>query len=266
MTVRSAEARGATPRKKWHLNYFNRYFAPYFGEKVLSAITAEFADGYWGWRIGYWGRDEGRKLQAYNPRRREAKGRGTLNFTHHPSNKTLLMEQSALNQIFSDASQLRRIQFLVKLKAPRPNRSDGRRPAFDGDEWEVLTRHLHEWVDGMGRYAGDRLNAVSQAATSAAQNLRPLSCQLRRSRGRGPENEVGRCQRSQGSQRRRHLPADWGSGGHQRPAPGPPSRCPAREAACPSGSSWLACRARKPWSGEAKRKALTTANIKPPRT
>ena len=43
-------------RKKWHLNYFNRYFAPYFGEKVLSAITAEFADGYWGWRIRLLGR------------------------------------------------------------------------------------------------------------------------------------------------------------------------------------------------------------------
>ena len=146
-------------RQKWHLNYFKRYFAPYFGDKILSAITAEFADGYWGWRIGYWGRDEGRKLQTYNPRRQHAKGRGTLNFTHHPSNKTLLMEQSALNQIFADASQLRRIQFLVKLKAPRPNRSDGRRPAFDGDEWEALTSHLHEWADGLGRYARHRLNA-----------------------------------------------------------------------------------------------------------
>ena len=48
-------------RKKWHLNYFNRYFNSYFGTKRLDEITMDFAHGYWSWRKTYWVRWSGRK-------------------------------------------------------------------------------------------------------------------------------------------------------------------------------------------------------------
>ena len=146
-------------RKRWHQNYFDRYFTAYFGDKSLGEITTPFADAYWGWRIGFWKSAEGEKLQRYNPKRRGSKTKTTSNAKKHPSNKTLRMEQSALNQIFHDAAQQQRTQALIRLKAPRPNRLDTRRPAFDDDEWAVLTKHLHDWAEGINAYTSDRANA-----------------------------------------------------------------------------------------------------------
>jgi hypothetical protein len=117
-------------RENFHKKYFNRYFDAYFGDKSLSQITASFADGYWEWRISFWQREQGQKLCAYNPKRKSAKSRTTKNAKEVPSNKTLQMEQSALNQIFADACRQRRMRFL-KLKAPKLYRQDTRRPAFN---------------------------------------------------------------------------------------------------------------------------------------
>ena len=69
------------------------------------------------------------------------------------------MEQSALNQIFQDAARQQRTRALIRLQAPRPNRLDTRRPPFDDDEWEVLTRHLHDWAEGINFYQSDKVNA-----------------------------------------------------------------------------------------------------------
>lgn len=69
------------------------------------------------------------------------------------------MEQSALNQIFQDAARQQRTRALIRLQAPRPNRLDTRRPPFDDDEWEVLTRHLHDWAEGLNFYQSDKVNA-----------------------------------------------------------------------------------------------------------
>ena len=125
----------------------------------MNEITDHVADAYWGWRIGFWRSPEGERLQRYNPKRQGSKTRTTSNAKMHPSNKTLLMEQSALNQIFNDAARQQRTRALIQLKAPRPNQLDTRRPAFDDDEWSVLTKHLHDWAEGINSYRSDRANA-----------------------------------------------------------------------------------------------------------
>jgi len=58
------------------------------------------ANGYWQWRINYWDSEKGKALIKYNPKRRKLKITSTSNTSKLPSNKTLKMEQSALNQIF----------------------------------------------------------------------------------------------------------------------------------------------------------------------
>ncbi len=90
-------------RKKWHLNYYNCYFSAYFGDSPLMEISGNLAQGYWEWRVKYWTSAPGKKLVVYNPKRRGAKSRTTLNAKSVPSARTLQMEQSALNQIFEDA-------------------------------------------------------------------------------------------------------------------------------------------------------------------
>jgi hypothetical protein len=98
----------AKDRARWHKMYFNRYFKDYFSNSdsssmLLNDITPQFAAGYWDWRKSYWSTENAAKLQSYNPKRRGAKTRGTANAKKAPALKTLLMEQSALNQIFYDA-------------------------------------------------------------------------------------------------------------------------------------------------------------------
>lgn len=54
-----AEGAWSASRRKWHLNYFERYFRAYFGSKKLDEITNEFANSYWNWRRRYWVDGEG---------------------------------------------------------------------------------------------------------------------------------------------------------------------------------------------------------------
>ncbi|MEZ5900155.1 MAG: tyrosine-type recombinase/integrase [Hyphomicrobiaceae bacterium] len=146
-------------RQKWHQKYFDRHLSDYFGTKPLNDITLDFAEGYWEWRINYWLSNEGQRIRANNPQRRNAKSKSSANSKNVPANKTLHMEQTALNQIFADAHRRRFMQYPIKLKAPKPNRGDTRRPAFDEAEWIVLTQNLHDWAEGRGPYRNDQLNA-----------------------------------------------------------------------------------------------------------
>lgn len=145
-------------REKWHAGYYERYFKPYFGDKRLTELTHEFADDYWVWRINFWQSTTGKALAKSNPRRRNAKGRATSNAKARPARKTLLMEQSALNEIFADALRSSRTQKVFRLKVPRGPREDTRRPAFEENEWKVLVQHLEDWSAAKGAYADDRLN------------------------------------------------------------------------------------------------------------
>ena len=151
-------------RQYWHEKYAERYFKPYFKHKdgtsmLLNDITPSVASGYWDWRIGFWDSAEGKALQKYNAKRRGAKTRGTNNARKTPATKTLLMEQSALNQIFYDAFERGRLQQVFKLKAPAKNRTPTRRAGFDAEEYATLTRYLRSYRDCVGVFADKRLNA-----------------------------------------------------------------------------------------------------------
>ena len=84
---------------------------------LLNDITPSVASGYWDWRIGFWDSAEGKALQKHNPKRRGAKTRGTNNARKTPATKTLLMEQSALNQIFYDAFERGLLQAFADVAA-----------------------------------------------------------------------------------------------------------------------------------------------------
>jgi len=147
-------------RQQWHLKYFSRYFSAYFGDMPLDDITYDFADGYWGWRVSYWSRQAG--LIKHNPKRRGAKTMTTANAVKAPAPKTLEMEATALNQIFKDANQQRRLTYPITVKAPKKSGSKRRRPSFDQDEWTELQAHLSQWTQQKGPYADDRLNAYQR--------------------------------------------------------------------------------------------------------
>jgi integrase len=151
-------------RQYWHEKYAERYFKQYFKNKdgtsmLLNDITPSVASGYWDWRIGFWDSAEGKALQKYNPKRRGAKTRGTNNIRKAPAVKTLLMEQSALNQIFFDAFERGRLQQVFKMRAPAKNRTPARRAGFDAEEYATLTRYLRSYRDCVGVFADKRLNA-----------------------------------------------------------------------------------------------------------
>jgi hypothetical protein len=149
-------------RKKWHLNYFNRYFAAYFKEKKLDEITESFANDYFDWRKQYWIDGEGVDAIQYNRRRRRLKTHSTYNAKKVVAFKTLSMEKSALNQFFSWCHSTKRfMRFAVRLKviASQKERNEGRRATFAKEEWNVLTRNLLSWADGKGKYADNRLNS-----------------------------------------------------------------------------------------------------------
>lgn len=152
-------------RAKWHKMYFNRYFKAYFASAdgrsmLLNDITPQFAAEYWDWRKGFWSSEQGQKLQGYNPKRRGAKTRSTPNAKPAPAKKTLLMEQSALNQIFYDAFERGRMQQVFKMRLNEKDRTPNRRPGFDtGREYQALVRNLRSYRDSVGRFADPRLNA-----------------------------------------------------------------------------------------------------------
>ena len=152
-------------REKWHEGYFNRYFKKYFSysdgkSMLLNDITAQFAHGYFDWRVSYWSSEQGQKIEKYNAKRRNAKTQSTHNVAKAPSSKTLAMEQSALNQIFHDAREQGRLQQVFKLKSPKKeNASISRRPHFDlRTEYTKLIRNLRSYRDLQGTFKNDRVN------------------------------------------------------------------------------------------------------------
>ena len=152
-------------RKRWHKLYAERYFKPYFrnadgSSKRLNEITPQIATAYWDWRITYWSSGQGERLIAYNPKRRGAKTRTTSNAKKAPSDKTLQMEQSALNQIFGDAVERGRSQQLHRFRPPRRSGKQARRPDFEqGEDYQTLYRYLRSYKDCNGIFANDRVNA-----------------------------------------------------------------------------------------------------------
>jgi len=152
-------------RALWHKRYFNRYFKEYFSHAdstsmLLNDITPQHAHGYWDWRKAYWLTDKGAKLRDYNPKRRGSKTRGTANAKDVPAVKTLLMEQSALNQIFYDAFEKGRTQQVFKMRVAERGQTPNRRAGFDtGKEYLVLVRNLRSYRECVGRFESTGLNA-----------------------------------------------------------------------------------------------------------
>jgi len=151
-------------RQYWHEKYFHRYFNAYFTDKntgssmLLNDIDSAVANGYWDWRINFWSSDTGTSLTKYNRKRRDAKTRTTHNAKKTPAQKTLQMEQSALNQIFFDAVERGKTQQTFKLKAPRLGKQDSRRAGFTDEEYAVLVRNLRSYRDSVGKFKAVRVN------------------------------------------------------------------------------------------------------------
>jgi integrase len=151
-------------RQRWHKNQAARYYKAYFrnadGSSMrLNDITAAVAKSYWDWRISYWTTGPGTKLENYNPKRRGAKNITTHNAAKVPSKKTLQMDQTALNQILTDAREQGRLQQQFKLKSPADKRPHVRRPHFEDNERDKMVAFLRSYRDVIGHFENDRVNA-----------------------------------------------------------------------------------------------------------
>ena len=157
-----ANKRWTDSRQTWHRNYYKRYFSEYFrrndASMRLNEIDNTYAEGYWDWRLRYWETHEGKALQKYNPKRKAAKNKSTHNVSKTPANKTLQMEQSALNMIFYDARTRGRTQQDIRFKAPTNGATDSQRASFTEDEYNTLTRYLRSFRDNVGIFTAKRLN------------------------------------------------------------------------------------------------------------
>jgi hypothetical protein len=148
-------------RKKWHRNYFNRYFQAYFGDKKLDEINEDFANEYFTWRKQYWVDGEGVNQISYNRRRKGMKNHST-NAKKEPAYTTLQMEKSCLNQFFDWCHITKRfMRYAIRMKviSSQKQKNAGRRASFDNNEWNALTKNLLSWADGKGKYAGDILTS-----------------------------------------------------------------------------------------------------------
>lgn len=151
-------------RQRWHKNQAARYFKAYFrtadGSSMrLNQITSAFADGYVDWRNAYWSTQQGEKLASYNPKRRNAKTTTTNNAAKVPSKKTLQMDLTALNTIFTDARIKGRLQQEFKFRLRSDNRKHVRRPHFEPNDREIMVRNLRSYRDLTGPFKDDRANA-----------------------------------------------------------------------------------------------------------
>jgi hypothetical protein len=149
-------------RKKWHMNYFLRYFGVYFKDKKLDEITEDFANQYFDWRKRYWVDGEGTISIEYNRRRKGLKTHSTHNAKKTPSFTTLRMEKSALNQFFDWCHTTKRfMRYAIRMKvvASQRQKIETRRATFTAAEWNVLTRNLFDWAQERGKYAGGRVNS-----------------------------------------------------------------------------------------------------------
>ena len=152
-------------RANWHEKYYNLYFGKYFTDErinksmLLDDIDIDYAQRYFEWRIGYWKRKENAKKLKYNPKRRGTKNSATPNAKQTPAQKTLQMEQSALNQIFFDAVERNRTEQRFRLKATSVDNGDGQRAGFNADEYKQLYTYLRSYRDATGVFKGERLNS-----------------------------------------------------------------------------------------------------------
>jgi integrase len=151
-----------SPSRKALYGNWEKFFLGYFGDKKLADMNQAFADRYWEWRRAYW--DNHESTINYNPRRKNAKNKSSRNVARNPANKTLRMEQGALNRIFRVAHDHQRMARPIVMPQPFPDGEDVENPrsAFSVDEWQVLESTLHQWAfDGVdpGTSKAARLNS-----------------------------------------------------------------------------------------------------------
>lgn len=143
-----------------------RYFLPYFQNHSIESINDHTLREYWNWRIGYWSSDRGLQkiLSAQNSRTTQKKRHNSKlgNVARIPAYKTLLMEQSALRQVFRWANRAGIINRAPEIKAPKLKHAPEivRRPAFDELEWYWLKQRIEAWALRMGEFKSDRLNSL----------------------------------------------------------------------------------------------------------
>lgn len=130
-----------TKRTDWHRGYgthFKKYFSQSGESLLLNEITPKKAKEYWDWRRS----DDGKRSASDKVL----------------APKTLQMEQTALNQIFFDASELGRLQQVIKFRAPRFNDGVRRRPDFDWREYKSMIQQLRHYRDCEHKFKKDKVN------------------------------------------------------------------------------------------------------------
>ena len=131
---------GVTQRIVWYEKHSQRYWLPYFGSVKLDELTHAFVQGYWVWRMSYWGRATDAERKRYP------------NHALTPAKKSMDMEQSALREIFGWGHSMKMLSHKPIVENPytRQGIAPNRRPSFTADEYQQLERYLKVWVEGQG--------------------------------------------------------------------------------------------------------------------
>ena len=99
--------------------YFLNYMIPHFEGKSMPALTPAGIQTFLEWR-------------RENPRR-----------VHNPSENTIRAEIGFLRRFMKWAVSRRYMDRVIEIE--RPSWTKNRRPHFDDQDWNKLTRHIREW-------------------------------------------------------------------------------------------------------------------------
>ena len=106
------------------------YLFPYFGEYKIEEITESIIDDYWPWRKNYY---------KDNPEKR------TGRIAEEPSNQSLKMEKTAIQEILEYAHRRGYIRAVPKITFKARGSSENR-ATFTKEEYEKLIMNMYIWA------------------------------------------------------------------------------------------------------------------------
>lgn len=132
---------------KGYPGVIRRFFIPYFGKRLMSAITSADIDRFWEWRREYWLTGPGSKDPSvvYYRRKRDDVGPPARIVRpvkeKSPAHSTLKLEGWLLRQVFEQGKRMGYVKTLPIIAPPKDtSRKDRSRPGFTLAEFAHLKK------------------------------------------------------------------------------------------------------------------------------
>lgn len=155
-----------TPQRlKYIESTWYRYMEAYFGQHTATNLDAKIVGAYWHHRRQVNKGEKAKARMIANESRLKAKSKSSRNMVEEPSYATLRAEASIINQFLRWCLDEKHIGIPLKISATSAFTqsevrvaADNRRPTFDENEWDLLTKNLANYAKNKGRTAGTRAN------------------------------------------------------------------------------------------------------------